>query len=79
MGASLPHIKYDKGEIEGKKLEIRQILDALNTQGSSLKGNEDVDRRALQLPSLDSLNTATTSASDNGRNWSHFFGSCTER
>ena len=79
MSASAPHVEYDKGEIEGKKLKIRQILDALNTQSSSLNGNEDTVRRTLQPLPLDSLNTSKTSASENGESWSRFHGSCMER
>ena len=79
MRASAPHVKYDKGEIEGKKLKIQQILDALNTQSSSLNGNEDVDRRALQSLPLDSLDASTTSASENGGSRSRFHKPCIER
>jgi hypothetical protein len=78
MGTTAPHIKHDKRKIEGKKLEIQQILDALNTQSSSPDGNEDVDERALRSLSLDPPETASTSVSENGRNLSRFQYPCIE-
>ena len=71
MGTTAPHIKHDKEKIEGKKLEIQQMLDALNTQSSSPDGNEGIDERSLRSPPLDPPETST-SVSENGRNLSRF-------
>ena len=67
--ASLPHVEYDKGEIERKKLKIQETLDALNRHNSSSDGDGSLDGCAFQSPSLDSHNASMTSVSDNGRNW----------
>jgi hypothetical protein len=75
---SLPHAGYDKGDIERKKLKIQETLDALNRHSSSSNADDSLDGRALQSPSLDSLNASITSVSDNGRNWPHIRQSGTE-
>ena len=68
---SLPHVGYDMGEIERKKLKIQDKLDAVNRQTSSSNRDDSSDGRALQSPSLDSHNASMTSISENGRNWPH--------
>ena len=74
--ARLPVIENDKDGIEGKKLEIQQILDTLNRRGSSTDEDNGVDERALRSLSLDSRGAAMTSAPGNGRNQPH--QPCTE-
>ena len=64
---TLPHVGYDKAEIEGKKLKIQETLDALNRHSSSSNGDDSLGGRSLQSPSLDSHNASMTSVSDNGR------------
>ena len=63
---SLPHIGYDKDEIEGKKLKIQDILDALNRHSSS--SDDSLDGPALRSLSFDSRDASMTSVSENGRN-----------
>ena len=66
---SLLHVGYNKGEIKRKKLKIQETLDALNRHSSSSDGDDNLDGRSLQSPSLDSHDTSMTSMSDNGKNW----------
>ena len=66
---SLPHVGYDKGEIERKKLKIQETLDALNRHSSSSNGDDNLGGCSLQSPSLFSHNASMTSVSENCRNW----------
>ena len=65
----MPRVDLDKGKIEEQKLEIQQILGALNMPSLSANGDDAVGERALQLESLslDSGDSATTSGPGNGR------------
>ena len=65
MGTSPARVGYDKGLIEGEKLKIQDILEALNRHGSSSNGDDSLDEHALQSPPL---NASMTSVSDNGKN-----------
>ena len=76
---SLPHVGYDKGEIERKKLKIQDILDALNRHSSSSNRDDSLDGRAPQLLSLDSHNASITSVSEKGMSWPHIRRSGIER
>ena len=76
---SLPHVGYDKGEIEGKKLKIQDTVDALNRHSSSSKGDDSLDGRAPQSLSLDSHDASMTSVSENGRSWPRIRPSGMER
>ena len=58
VGASTPRINYDKSKIEKNKLEIRQILDALSIQSSSINRGDSMD----ELASFGSRITTTTRA-----------------
>jgi len=62
----MPVIEYNKGKIEGYKLEIQEILNALNAPHSLLNGNLAVDERALLLAPAHShpRGTATTPVSE---------------
>jgi hypothetical protein len=62
----MPSIGYDKGKIEGHKLVIQEILNAL----SASSPHDDIGECAPQSPppAVDLQNTATTSASESGRN-----------
>ena len=76
--ASLPGIENDKDGIEAKKLEIKQILDALNRQSSSADGDDDVDEGSLRSLSSDSCGATATSAPVNGRSQPRAHQPCTE-
>jgi len=60
----MPVIEYNKGKIEGYKLEIQEILDTLNAPRSPPGENPTMDERAPLLAPTDphSRDTATTSA-----------------
>jgi len=62
-GANVPHVKYNKGKVEGHKLEVQEILGTLNTPSSPLDGAAKPD---LQLSPVDPHGTATTSVAENG-------------
>ena len=66
-GASTPHMGYDKRKIESHKLEIQEILSALNAPDSPHSGSDRVSDCAPQSPSVSSHGTAMTSASKSGR------------
>ena len=76
---SLPHVGYDKAEIEGKKLKIQDKLDALNRHSSSSNGDDSLDGRSLQSPFLGSHDALITPVSENGRNWPRIRRSDMER
>ena len=78
--ASSPGIENGKDGIrfEGKKLEIQQILDALNRRGSSVNGDDDVDEYVPRSLSLDSRGAATISAPGNGKSHPRAHQLCTE-
>ena len=78
-GRDVQHAKYDKGEIEGKKLKIKDILDALNRQSSLPIEDESSDGRALQSLSLDPHDLSITPVSEKGRSWPHIHRSDMER
>jgi hypothetical protein len=61
-GGNAPHIEYNKDKIEGYKLEVQEILAALNAPGSPLDENLSVGECALRLVH----GTAATSASGSG-------------
>ena len=71
-GANTSRIGYDKGKIDGHKLEIRRILDALDIRNPSLNANrpdDSVVERAFEHLSLDSRDTPAASAPEKGSNW----------
>ena len=66
-GAGAPRVNYDKGKIEGQRLDIQRILDSLNIPSSLLDRDDSIDERALQLESLSLDSPTTISRSENGR------------
>ena len=58
-GASMPHVKYNKGKVEEHKLEIQRILANLNAPSSNV--DEYVPHPATVYP-----HTATASISESG-------------
>ena len=65
-GASTPRINYNSDKIEGCKLEIREILSALNVLGSPPGDKFDVGERAPYSAAFDFQDTATTLVSESG-------------
>lgn len=65
----MPSIEYDKRKIEGHKLKIQGILDALNRPSPPLIGNGKVGESAPQSPSNDLCDTASAFASESGRDY----------
>ena len=65
-GASMPVIEYNKGKIEGYKLEVQGILITLGAPRSLLDENLPIDECAPLLAPVDlhSHDTTTTSASE---------------
>lgn len=61
--ANVPHIKYNKGKVEGHKLGVQEILGTLNTPDSPLGG---ATKPGLQLARVDPSKTATISVVENG-------------
>ena len=62
----MPHMRYDKEEVESHVQDIRQILDTLHASSSPLCGGSGMDKCAPHLPFIDSYNSATSSVSDSG-------------
>ena len=56
-GASTPHTGYDKGKVEGHRLEIQEILSTINAPSLSLSETPDVDGRATSLAPIDTRPT----------------------
>lgn len=59
-------MEYDKGKIEGFKLEIQEVLDDLNSQSSLLDGN-GMEKLVLQSPPADIRDAPIASVSEIGR------------
>lgn len=59
---NIPHTRYSKGEIEGHKLEIQQILRTLHEPNSPLSENSGTG----ELAPADTRGTAAASVSDSG-------------
>lgn len=68
LGVKMPHVEYDKGELEGRKLEIRGILGTiLGTLDTPLNENPTLSGRGPHLAApVDPHDTATTRASKSG-------------
>lgn len=64
-GANMLRMESDQDGSEGRRPEIRRILDVVNPPNSSLGTGEHVP----QSLSVDPRDTATTSASENGKSW----------
>lgn len=63
--------EYDKGKIEGHKLEIQRLIDRLNTQSLYIGAGGSMGEHGTQSPSVDSRDSdsATTSVSEQGGNY----------
>jgi len=57
----MPRVEYDKGKIEGHKLEIQEILSALNAPSSSLDENFSAGDRAPHDTTTSSISESGTS------------------
>lgn len=68
----MPHTMRNKGKVEGHKLEIRGILNDLNTP------NSNVDESPPHLAPIYSLGTVTTSSSESGTFLAQSRRPCTE-
>jgi len=62
----MPRAEYDKGKIEGHKLEIQEILSALNAASLPLDENPSVSNRAPHSAPINPHDTATISISESG-------------
>jgi len=64
----MPHIEYDKGKLEGRKLEIRGILGTiLGTLNTPLNENPTLSERGPHPAPVDPRDTATAgSTSESG-------------
>ena len=64
--AKVPGTKRNKGGVEGHKLKIQEIHNALNALSTSLDENLNSNERVPDLPPVDSHKVATTSVSGSG-------------
>lgn len=67
LGVEMPHIEYDKGELEGRKLEIRGIVGTiLGTLDTPSNEKPTSNRRNPNPAPVDPHDTATAPASKSG-------------
>ena len=70
-GASTPRMEYDKGKIERHKVEIQEILGALNAPDSPPTGSNCVGQCTPQSLSTGTVATSNSKSGRNGpRRWS---------